>query len=973
MLKYFLSTLFSVILVAPVQGYDKTMSKKWNQLYTLIQREKNVILGRKRLGPRLRRRIVELRTEKLKLIKEKENKIFLESSFELRAKRSKSWFFQKSDSLYREIRNYGLLTIKKYPRFRYKADIFFTLALNSRDYGGDKETENFLIHALKNAKKNSPIVHNAKTSLAEYYYNQKKYRKAVVYYRDVLKNQNDEWYTKHLLNYSWCLIKTQKYHLAIEASKEAYLKGSRDNYIDVSEQVLDSIGLFYILGEKVREGALFYTQHVEKPGRYMIKMAKKTADNGHYKDASHVFNLALKNSIDKKQHDEEVSIRLALLEFYRNFHKEELFFKNAQALNKLNTIKVFKTEQQSEAVEKILSYVGHKQTIFTRNKKINLESHDEYLRERILAYFDILRSIDPIKADYYSYHQGETLYSVGLWKRSFSFYKKSLEINIELVKKKPVKELKKSRMDQRTKLFDSLFTVLERASFSKDQKYQNTVYTYKRHLELYPVHKRSQKIYPKLFNLFHQKRNIQAGLNILYRYKKNYPTDLKIQKGMFTKIMDHFIKTKNADRIAHWIKKLEKGFLSFDTSYIEKAVVILGNILFERYDKLDGEGKQNQAIAGISALYQNKKYPQSIKAKAAFKVAQLNLKLSKLKEATSWSMKSMGLFIKKERAKRKKKFSAITYQLANLQSFDQSIIHARHQLIIYCYDRDTENEKMIKKTYYHLLLQRKFKQLDPFIKKFKKCGLGKDGELTLIRETFKFYYKHRMVKSFLKYRKKYGQRVEIKDELHQHLLGIYDFYRFKEGRKNQKFIFDILKEESKGLSKTKSMKIIRQIISFQTLVQENKKRFLPRLYRDGKSFNEVKFNKSLEQAFSFIKKQVALWTPYIKKGRSEMILVSSKILSDHYLMLATDLKNYRPNDVPKEFIKSFKQAMAEVVSNLEKEGQQFYSNAKQIIEGNDLFELETRKIITHDRLIEDINYRHLATRYALPMNKGGRR
>ena len=68
----------------------------------------------------------------------------------------------------------------------------------------------------------------------------------------------------------------------------------------------------------------------------MIKMAKKTAEDRGYAKAQYVFNAALENSIDKKNLEEEIEIRLAQLDFYRNFKKFENFWETTVALDKIN-------------------------------------------------------------------------------------------------------------------------------------------------------------------------------------------------------------------------------------------------------------------------------------------------------------------------------------------------------------------------------------------------------------------------------------------------------------------------------------------------------------------------------------------------------------------------------------------------------------------------------------------------------------
>ncbi|MCR9204302.1 MAG: hypothetical protein NXH75_06985, partial [Halobacteriovoraceae bacterium] len=386
--------LFIVLLTGQTMAKGTKMSKKWHHLNNLIEAEIKTIKTRVHgHGPRLRWRLIELDTERIKLIKEKENKTFLNAPFKQRKRLGKKAYFKESRSLYYKVRKDGLRILKKWPRFKYASEIYYTLALNSRDYGGDKETEKFLLRSLKFSIPNSPIIHAAKTSLAEYYYNSKKYKRAIRYYKDVLKNKDDEWYTKHNYNVSWCYVKVKNYNAAIEHAKESFFKSKDKSYINVKDQVLQSVGFFFVLAERVEEGADFYVEHVDKPGPYMIKMAKKTAEDRGYEKAYYVFNEALKNSISKKNLDEEVEIRLAQLDFYRNFKKFEQFWETTVALDKINKIKPLGDDFQIDAVEKIRSFVGYLQVRFTRNSKLKVEEYDEEDLSRIVSFFDVLSRI----------------------------------------------------------------------------------------------------------------------------------------------------------------------------------------------------------------------------------------------------------------------------------------------------------------------------------------------------------------------------------------------------------------------------------------------------------------------------------------------------------------------------------------------------------------------------------------------------
>lgn len=999
-----LSPLFLafILALASTQAKDPKMSAKWYKLNKLIDQEIQTIRSINRMGPRLRWRLIELDTERIKLIREKENKVFLNSSFKLRKKKKKDWFFKESRALYYKVRKDGLAIIKKWPRFRYASEVYYTLALNSRDYGGDKETEKFLLKALKNAIPRSPIVHAAKTSLAEHYYNGKKYTKAIRYYTDVLKNKEDEWYTKHLYNVSWCYIKTKKYDLAIENAKQSFFSSKDKSYISVRNQVLESIGFFFVLAERVEEGADFYVKNVDKPAEYMIKMAKKTAEDRGYAKAEYVFNAALENSIDKKNLEEEIEVRLAQLDFYRNFKKFENFWKTTVALDEINKERPLGEDFQVTAVEKIRSFVGYLQVRFTRNSKTNIENYDEETKSRILHFFDVLSRLNPIETDNYRYYQGETLFAISDFKGSFDFYQKSLEHNkikytpkyqqsLEEIKKKslakkedkglppiPKDVLKKEKEEEkkkhealRLKIFDSLLASLENGNFPKEERYNRTVYTYKNHLDLYPKNERSQKIYSKLFNLYLKRKEIDNSQATLERYMATYKKDITIQQGMFTQIMDHFIATKNTDKIALWIPKLNSGFLSFKRDYVEKATLILGSLLFDGYQKMDTEGNKDEAAKGYLSLFQSEKYPQSIKAKSAYRASILFLDLHQTEKAHEWMNTALNLFTAKERFERKREILAFVQTLMLSQDFTSSASVAARYIKIYCTSPFKEKNDLYRASVQYELIEGNYEKAFANYALGKKCGIKKKLSREMLLNMASYYVRHRQYDKYLKFFQAYKSKGWLKEFFHNSFLAIYWDYYLAGNEKSMKQVAGIYKtifvKEGK---KPRAQVEMETVLAFNNLYPKLEKMKVSEL-PDPKNFKEDLFNKLLESNIEKLKGLTATLAPYIKSGYPHIVTKCYQLLEAKYSKLGNALMDYTPQGLPKEYVEGFRGAMRGIAKNLLNEARGQKVTAVRLINKENILNPDVDTIVGVPDVISVIKHRHPANLYVLPKDRVG--
>ena len=987
MLKIYTTILLLLFIPSLIQAEDKNMSKKWNRLSHLINEEIKTIKTITKMGPRLRWRLIELNTERIKLIREKENKTFLSAKSSFRKSKGKKWFFKGSKALYYQVRKDGLKIIKKWPRFKYASEIYYTLALNARDYGGDKETEKYLLKSLKNAIPRSPIIHAAKTSLAEYYYNGKKYKKAIRYYTDVLKNKDDEWYTKHLYNVGWCYIKTKDYNKAIESAKLSFFNSKNKNYISVRNQVLQSIGFFFVLAERVEEGADFYVLNVEKPGEFMIKMAKKTAEDRGYAKAEYVFKAALENSIDKKNLDEEIEVRLAQLDFYRNFKKFENFWSTTVALDEINKVKPLGNDFQVTAVEKIRSFVGYLQVRFTRNSKTNIENYDEEQKKRILHFFDVLARINSTETDTYRYYQGETLFAISDFKGSFDYYKQSLEYNRTKFSKKISKvttlskapkltkeeiiENRKKHEALRLKIFDSLLASLENGKFNKDERYSRTVFTYKSHIEVYPKNERTRKIHTKLFNLYLNKKEIDNSQAALENYMAAYKKDKTIQQGMFTQIMDFYIKSKNSDKIALWIPKLKSGFLSFDKGYVEKAVLILGSILFDSYQKMDGAGNKDEAAIGYLSLFESEKYPQSIKAKSAYRASILFLDLYKTKEAFKWMNTALKLFNEKERFQRKKEILAFVQTLMLSQDFTSSASIAARYISIYCSSKFKQKEELYRASVQYEIVEGNYELAFSNYHQGKKCGIKRSIRRDVLLSMAGYFVRHRQYSKYIKFFQTYKKEKWLKGFFHNSFLAIYWDYYLAGNKKSMNQVTELYKGifDKKG-PKTKAQIEMETVLAFNKVYPLLEKKDMDNLPLEN-NFKEDVFNKLLEKNVEGLKGLTASLTPYIKSGYPHLVTKCYQLLESKYSKLGNSLMVYSPKGLPKEYLQGFKGAMKGLAKNLLKEAHGQRLTAIRLINKENILNPEVDTIVGVPEIISIIKHRHPANLYVLPKDRKG--
>ncbi|CAM9921188.1 unnamed protein product, partial [Chrysoparadoxa australica] len=623
------------------------------------------------------------------------------------------------------------------------------------------------------------------------------------------------------------------------------------------------------------------------------------------------------------------------LDIFRNFKKFENFWETTVALDKINQVKPLGDDYQVDAVEKIRSFVGYLQVRFTRNNKLKVEEYKEEDLNRIVNFFDILSRINAKETDSYRYYQGETYFAISDFKNSFLYYQKALEHN----KTKFMPELeeeKKKHEALRVKIFDSLLASLENGTFQGQEKTNFTVYTYKSHLDLYPVNERSRVIYSKLFNLYHKNNSIDDAQVTLDRYISVYPKDREKQQGMFTLIMDSYIKGKDADKIAIWIPKLKKGYLGFKVDYVEKATLILGTILFDRYQKMDRNGQKKEAAVGYLSLYQSEKYPQSIKAKSAYRASLLFLEIYKTKESSKWMNTALKLFTVKERFQRKTEILAVVQKLMLAQDFEASAELAHGYLNIYCTSPFKQKDDLYRASVRYNLLIDKVELAQRNYRLGEKCRIKDKVQNEVLVGMGQYFMTNRKFENFMKFYSANKKKTWLKTFFHNSFLSMYwDFYLGRETKKMNQVAAIFKRAFDKKGPKTKAQVEMETVFAFQKLYSSLDKMDVTKLPNE-KNFNEKYFNKLLERNIEKLKGLTKSLAPYIKSGYPHIVTKSYQLLKEKYTALGEKLIEYTPQGLPQDYVQGFKGAMKGLAQNLLNEARGQRLTAVRLIHKEDI-------------------------------------
>lgn len=902
-------------------GFDQ---ERWKKLMVLIDSEIKTIKGNRYSGPELKHRLFELYSEKIKLIKEKENLNLLKADANTVLKNGKESFFKASQEQYKTAQSYALTIISQYPKYQRIAEIYYALAINSRDYGTAEDTERFLKLAIANSTGESKTMYNAKTALAEYYYNNKRYHEAVAFYNDVLKNPEDEWYGKHLYNAGWCHLKERNFKKALELVKLSFETTKNKKYVSMKEQIFTAIGIFFVQADATYEGIEFFEANSNPASANLLNLALSSMNKNNFSMTDDVLKAALKDARKRKDANSEMKVRLTQLDIYRESKKDDQYFETANSILELHKKNKLDKDDLFQAQNKIKEVAGFMQINLVKDKTRDpvVYSKDDY--KKIMRYFDILSSLDRPNKKLYRYYQGETALSAQDYNTALKYYVRSI-MNAKITKDKS---------ETTRKALDAMLATIELAKLPKAKEDEYTIFAFKNFVIFYPQSDKSQAIYQKLFNKYYELARIKKAVNILMVYKYFYKEDEKIHREMLTQILDNYIKEKNTDKLAFWIGKIEKGYLNFSQDYIQNSIAVLGGLLFNKYQALEKKGQIKEAMKGYESIYDSKQYPRRTKAEAAYAIAALSLEQNKAKDSYKWLKKSLELYDDKDLIKVTGSLYVLAKGYRLLQNFETSNEIALLTARRFCKDLYKNKEDFYQLINENTIINKlNIGTLIKVEEEFKKCDLSEKLLSRTQNENMERLIFADNYKEAIAYFKANPENQAVKNMMERYLR--YKFYQNPEAMKKD------IQDLAALIDLSGLMTQYQYVLDFTKKVQEMKF-----VFTEEEKFNEDKFNSELEQYFAMIGELNNEAIALSKNSSPQEIIMIRNVLGKPYFSLVKAVRNYQPKGVDDKYLEGFKQGMRQITESLLSKGLQVDREKVAFLEKNNyFFEVQKNDIV----------------------------
>ena len=888
-----------MIFSSSVEANAPKALDRWTILMTLVSKEMKILENAKHKGSELKYRMLELHSERLKLIHEKNNKDFMEKSKVANVTKNKESFFKETREYYQYTKEFGSKLLKEHPDARRRSEVLFAIAINSRDYGLDNITEKYLLECISLVKdSHHSLRHHAETALADFYYNEKRFQDAISYYEKVITKTEDEWLPKHYFNISWCYLKVREFDKAIKAIRHAYVLSKDRTYVNIKDQVLDNVGSFYVYAGRPLEGLEFYLKNEKDPIPYLMPMAKKTSEKGHERETEAVFAPAQK-LIDKNDwfHYQEELFH-SYLDFYRHYNRfadlEETsrmmvaYYKKADPDKKLT----LKTDLKEDSIEKMRSLAGFLQVRVAKNMKENGGSFKEQEMNIVLNFFNHLIALDPTKKVEYLYFRGETYYSVRKFTEAAPAY-------IDCVNEA---KLTKNE-DLARKSLNSLLSLTAMEVIEKELNKKYLIFAYTEHVGIWPRDEKSEQIYPKLFEIYREAGLDEKASVVIRTFYKAYPEHLKDQQTLMTKVLDLFIDRKETKKLASWIHEFKSGFLTFSKETIEKTEITLGNMLFLEYQDLAKKGDKRSAANGFVSIYENQLYTDKVKGQAAFFASLTFLELSETEESYKWQLLAFERMTDEERMSKRDEQLKMSERTYKLQDFVTSFKLSSFFLQKFCSLKDEIQNRYYEVAVMTALVEENAEGAENIIRLHSNCLKKAESHELALNQMFSFYEK---TGDFRRLRL-HVYRYPSEEFTNQYRFTLQKWY-WERSSLNLK---ELIKIEFKALKQPEVFVWLKEMDSFKhaekILAELKIESIWDQLVFDGEAYN-----KALEKYLLRIQSFKQNYEHLTSSTQTDLAILSTRMFASLYKNVGEKINTIKPKGMDEQTYKEFNAAMKQV-------------------------------------------------------------
>lgn len=861
-------------------------------------------------------RMAELNLEKARLIREKENKEFLEIPPKKRRKINVKKYFSQSEGYFQRANSLALKIARKFKRYKRIGEVYYILGYNAKEASKTKTAAKYLRLATQKTRDKKTKV-RTQISLAEVYYNEKKYSKAIPLYESALKSVNDKWWTKDSFNLAWCYFRVRNYSKAINLMEQIYSRSKSNKFIDMRIQVERDIGLFYATAGRVNEGISFYKKLGINFSSQLITIALSLKEQGQFTFANNVLAQAAKY---EKKPNKLHQIYLEQLALFETFGKYDEHLDISRKLFKslkekaLYSDQVEKFSYQLAKVSALLQRQAIGKT-YKRLKKIRRKKANQ-----AIEYFYMLSIAKPKQAAEYKYLQAETAYAVGLYSSAYNQYKDTYEFT---KKNEPKSQF-------RGKALEGMLIVLGSLKGVDPAK---NIYAFNEYLKTYPRGKKSKDIYVRLFNNYKAKNDLRNASLVLDKLVKNYPND-KTQEAMIAELMEVSRKNRDYAAIRNWINEIEAGKYKVSKKYRLKLQELLTTIQIDDVQSQLAKGNKKTALVGYLKILDDPYSTKKSKVNAKYNLAALYFELGDTQNTHKWALNALTEMDSNDVLKFASSFVTMANFLFSSLEFAQSSEVLTKLVEKLCSKKTRRKNLAFRNAAYIYLADGKIQKTEDLVRLGRKCKVLSsyidDVEYEIMRE----FYVQRNWNRYEYYVLKLQNSRKVYNLIIDDLLNLITVHSKFSNQDKVKQFNTLLWKLYYRAKKNKDSISMRGLDYFASLKLMSMEETVNQLNLIKFAFPENIFASRQKKKLSLLTKLTGQANDVQAVGSGVGIVNSFKVLSETYESVAKEIYDFVPKGKSKEYVQKFKADFNQVGKQLEQAANQYRTEALRAINNN---------------------------------------
>lgn len=924
-----------VLLISTVNVFSQSsIDQRRKEIISIIDEELSEVNRLSRTTSRNRAdyllRSAELYLEKARVWKEKENEDFLELSDARRRKVNKKSFFRQSTSYFSQAKYKCEEITRRYPKYSNISDVYYILGYYAKEVDKNKTASRYFNLARKKSSKKSVTRVKANISLAEVYYNQKKYAAAIPLYNSALNSHKDKWWTKDSFNLAWSYFKVNQFSKAISKMREVYAKSSEKKYVNMRSQVERDIGLFYATAGQIEEGIEFYKKIGINFTDQLLKIAKLLKKQGSLSRAKTVLAQALKYEKDEKK---KVSIYVEQLSLFSTYNRDtshlgaskSLYRLHQKGLVKDSNLKLYIYEMKKNSA-KLQKQVVSK--VYKRLKKKRA-----YKAGLAKDYFAMLEKVDSKNALEHAFLRAETDFFVKNYSDALKEYTRVFNASA-----------KANNKEYKTKSMEGVLSCLAKRSIPAKTKEKYYAPVYESYVKYFPRSNKTPEIYRKLFQVYLGQNKLVKAKGVIDRYNKLYPKDFVNTEAMIANLMEKHRSQKDNNAIKGWIQDIEQGKYKVSAKYQLRLRELLTSMQIAVVQGMLKSGNKKEALIGYHKVLKDPHSTEKSKINAKYNLAALYYELGKMQESYKWSVQSIAQMSSKEVSNFSDSFLTISSYLFLKMQFLASADLSKRIVAKLCREKGDKKIIAFKNSSYLYLAEGKTQEVYDMLKLGTKCGISKEITDEIKIELAKEFSKS---KKYELLEKMVNEIAYSKGGLKKVIPFVDELYELNKAYNNSaktvnfyKMIQKARAENSK--SKNYPLEALNVFAKFEIKKLESSLRSLELITLN---FPETTFNNTLKSKLQAVDRLSQSALSIQNLGSTIGLVESYRILIKGMRHTIFSIETFTPPGKSPEYVTSFKKSMLQVVSPLKQTLAKYEKDAKLSIESNEVLTAQNKNLL----------------------------